>query len=88
MYCDTVYKSPDLIQQVRQDHAKSVFASCTVAVKHVVHIALYLLPYAVTQVLQDGTPHDVKEVCFIVNTIIEVMIGLKDHRIGFEGKVF
>ncbi|XP_063432068.1 serine/threonine-protein kinase ATR-like [Mytilus trossulus] len=51
-----------LLSKVKQDHARSVFVSCTAAIKNDVHIALYILPYAVTQVLQDGSPHDIKEV--------------------------
>lgn len=55
--------------KVKQDHARSVFVSCTAAIKNDVHIALYILPYAVTQVLQDGSPHDIKEVSYYGNII-------------------
>ena len=50
--------------QVKQNHAKSVFLACTAAIKNDVHIALYILPYVLTQVLQDGSQHDNKEVIY------------------------
>ncbi|XP_041373194.1 serine/threonine-protein kinase ATR-like [Gigantopelta aegis] len=70
-----------LISKVKQPKASLIFQSCSASIRHNTHVALYLIPHVVGQVLQDGKEEDITEVC---KEILEVLNQVKkpDTRQG------
>ena len=47
---------------MKNEKAYEVFRACGALIKHVVGVALYILPYVVMQVVVGGSPEDINEV--------------------------
>ncbi len=53
---------PYSLSQVRNEETQNILKACTGTVKHEHNIALFLLPYVVTQIVLDGSDEDRNEV--------------------------
>nr|XP_022332154.1 serine/threonine-protein kinase ATR-like isoform X2 [Crassostrea virginica] len=51
-----------LSSKVKNEKAYEVFRACGALIKHVVGVALYILPYVVMQVVVGGSPEDINEI--------------------------
>ncbi|WAQ99000.1 ATR-like protein [Mya arenaria] len=65
-----------------------VFRACSAVIKFNVHLALYILPYVVLHVLQDGTQADINEVVVEIEEVLTQVTGMDGGRakvaVGFH----
>ncbi|KAL4227217.1 hypothetical protein ACF0H5_012662 [Mactra antiquata] len=54
-----------------EGQAYKVFKSCSAVINFDIHIAIYILPYVVLHVLQDGSTEEINEVCQEINEVLQ-----------------